>query len=144
MIDIQQTIERLQFWDRYWGVEREYPLADEKNDTDGTPEEVTMKDLWRVMSGVNSKLTALDTKIDSVKDELKADIEATRHELKGETQGIREVVDTLASQEDFAQLDRKISAVSADTQATRQATQDVKAEVSRLRADVKSAGIAVR
>ena len=40
-----------------------------------------------------------------------------------------------AHQEGFASLDRKISSVSADTRATRQATQDVKAEVSRFRSD---------
>ena len=36
-------------------------------------------------------------------------------ELKGETEVLREVVDTLASQDDFASLDRKITSVSADT-----------------------------
>lgn len=35
-----------------------------------------------------------------------------------ERQSMREVIDSLASQEDFDALDRKISSVSADTQAT--------------------------
>ena len=94
----------------------------------------------RVVAALSPRFDAVDAKLDAVRDELKADIS----DLKGETQAIREVVDTLASQEDFADLDRKISSVSADTQATRQATQEVKAEVSRLRSDVKTAGIPVR
>jgi len=104
---------------------------------DQTPEEVTMVALWRHISGMEARLSkrfdASDAKIDAVRDE-----------LKEESQALRQVVDTLSSQEDFASLDRKISSVSADTQATRQATQDVKAEVSRLRSDVKAAGITVR
>ncbi len=121
-----------------------------------------MKDLWRLMTGFKGELRETkaelkadiaDTKaelkgdIADVKAELKGDIADVRGDiadLKGETQAIREVVDTLASQEDFDSLDRKISAVSADTQATRQAVHDVKADLSRLRGDVKKAGIAVR
>ncbi|MDH3664066.1 MAG: hypothetical protein OEU92_29305 [Alphaproteobacteria bacterium] len=104
---------------------------------DNTPEEVTLKDLWRLVSGLKGEIQGVETRLTDKIDDAKA-------ELKGETQAIREVVDTLASQEDFAGLDRKVSAVSADTQATRQATHEVKAEVSRLRADVKTAGIPVR
>jgi len=64
-------------------------------------------------------------------------------ELKGETQAIREVVDTLASQEDFAELDRKIALVANDTKATRTDVRNLKAELSRLKAAVKTAGIPV-
>ncbi|MGH1482035.1 MAG: hypothetical protein ACRBM6_25455 [Geminicoccales bacterium] len=67
-------------------------------------------------------------------------VDARFDEAAAERRAIRQVIDTLASQEDFASLDRKISSVSADTQAT----QDVKAEVSRLRSDVKAAGLSVR
>lgn len=127
-----------------------YSVTMSKSDdtADKTPDEVTMKDLWRHISGMEARIderiqgveTRLTSKIDASRDELRADV----GDLKGETQVIREVVDTLASQEDFAALDRKISSVSADTQATRQATHDVKAEVSRLRSDVKAAGLPVR
>lgn len=121
---------------------------------DDTPKEVTMQDLWRHISGLKGEIqgveTRLDAKIEASKEELQAEIGASKEELKGdiaelkgETHAIREVVDTLASQEDFAEVDRKLSAVSADTQATRQAVQQVKSDVSRLRSDVKKAGIPV-
>ncbi len=106
-------------------------------DNQNAPEEVTMRDLWRHISGMESRMNA---RFDGLRDELKGDIA----EVKGETQAIRQVVDTLASQEDFGDLDRKIASVSADTQATRQAVQHVKSDVSRLREDVKRARIAVR
>jgi len=108
----------------------------------------TLKDLFRVINDMRTETKAgfeelrgeMNTRFDAVDDK----IDGVRAELKAESQATREVVDTLASQDDFANLDRKISAVSADTQATRQSTQEVKAEVSRLRADVKAAGIPVR
>lgn len=118
-----------------------------------------MKDLWRHISGMETRLKdeiqgvreELKDEIQGAHTELKDEIQKVRSEMKdgfadlnGQTQGIREVVDTLASQDDFDSLDRKISAVSADTQATRQAVHDVKADVSRLRQDVKKAGILVR
>lgn len=108
----------------------------------------TLQDLFRVINDMRGEMCGeigeLRSEMNARFDATDAKIDMVRDELKGETQAIREVVDTLASQEDFAGLDRKISAVSADTQATRQVTQDVKAEVSRLRANVKAAGIPVR
>lgn len=82
---------------------------------------------------VDARFDAVETKIDTVKDE-----------LKGETQAIREVIDTLPSEGDFQELDRKVAVVANDTKATRTDVRNLKAEVSRLRSDVKSAGISVR
>jgi len=41
-------------------------------------------------------------------------------------------------------LDRKVAVVANDTKATRTDVRNAKAEISRLRADVKAAGIPVR
>jgi len=104
--------------------------------TDET-EQKTLQDLFRVINDMRGEVR-------SEIGDLRSEMNTRFDEAAAERQAMREVIDTLASQEDFADLDRKISSVSADTQATRQATQDVKAEVSRLRADVKAAGVPVR
>jgi len=103
-------------------------------------EQKTLQDLFRVINDMRGDMNTRFDEAAAERQEMRVSIE----EVKGETQAIREVVDTLASQEDFADLDRKISSVSADTQAARQSTRETKAEVSRLRADVKAAGIPVR
>lgn len=100
--------------------------------TDET-EQKTLQDLFRVMNDMRGEMNARFEQVDKRFDEAGA-----------ERQAMRGVIDSLASQDDFDALDRKISSVSADTQATRQGMHDVKAEVSRLRSDVKAAGIPVR
>ena len=50
----------------------------------------------------------------------------------------------LPSDDDFQELDRKLAVVANDAKATRTDVRNLKAEVSRLRADVKAAGIPVR
>ena len=100
-------------------------------------EQNTLQDLFRVINDMRGEVR-------SEIGDLRSEMNARFDEAAAERQAIREVVDTLASQEDFADLDRKISSVSADTQAARQATRETKAEVSRLRSDVKAAGIPVR
>jgi len=123
-----------------------------------------MKDLWRLISGFRSdveqrfsavderfsdmddRFSAMDDRFSAMDDRFSAmDDKFTTlfDELKGETQAIREVVDTLASQEDFAELDRKIALVANDTKATRTDVRNLKAELSRLKAAVKTAGIPV-
>jgi|GEM_PF-4902764 len=116
-----------------------------------------MKDLWRLISGfrsdVEQRFSAVDERFSDMDDRFSAmddrfsamDDKFTTlfDELKGETQAIREVVDTLASQEDFAELDRKIALVANDTKATRTDVRNLKAELSRLKAAVKTAGIPV-
>lgn len=111
----------------------------------------TLQDLFRIINDMrgemNTRFERVDARFDDIRGEMNArfkQVDARFGEAAVERQAMRTVIDSLASQEDFAALDRKISAVSADTQATRQATQDVKAEVSRLRGDVKAAGIPVR
>ena len=103
-------------------------------------EQTTLQDLFRVMNDMRGEMNARFEQVDARFDK----VDLRLDEAAAERQAIRDVVDTLASQEDFADLDRKISSVSADTQATRQATHEVKSEVSRLRSDVKTAGIPVR
>ena len=61
-----------------------------------------------------------------------------------ELQVVREVIDTLPSEDDFQELDRKIAVVANDAKATRTDVRNLKADVSRLRADVKTAGVPVR
>lgn len=90
----------------------------------------------RVIAALMPQFEAIDRRFEAV--------DKRFDEAAAERQAMREVIDSLASQEDFDALDRKISSVSADTQATRQGMHDVKADVSRLRADVKAAGIPVR
>ncbi|MGI9488230.1 MAG: hypothetical protein ACR2RF_20600 [Geminicoccaceae bacterium] len=104
--------------------------------TDET-EQKTLQDLFRVMNDMRGEMNA---RFDSV--EGKVDVGFA--DLNGQTQAIREVVDTLASQEDFAELDRKIASVAVDTKATRTDVNNLKAEVSRLKSAVKNAGIPVR
>ncbi len=79
-------------------------------------EQKTLQDLFRV---INDMRAEMNTRFDAAGVE-RQEMRKSIDEVKGETQAIREVVDTLASQEDFADLDRKISSVSADTQAARQ------------------------
>lgn len=122
-------------------------MANEGAD-DQDPKVETLQDLWRHISGMEGRLrgeiqgveTRLTTKMDAGFAEVKGDIQ----ELKGETQAIRETLDTLPSEGDFQELDRKVAVVANDTKATRADARNLKAEVSRLRADVKSAGIPVR
>ena len=112
-------------------------MAEESNDE-------TLQAIFRVVNDMRGEIGDLRGEMNARFDAQDAKIDAGFADLNAQTQAIREVVDTLASQEDFADLDRKISSVSADTQAARQATRETKAEVSRLRADVKAAGIPVR
>lgn len=117
-------------------------MVDKNDDTEnGTPEEVTIKDLWRHISGMEARLNA---RMDAGFHDVHAKMDAGFSDLNGQAQAIREVVDTLASQEDFAELDRKVATVAVDTKATRTDVNNLKAEVSRLKTAVKGAGIPVR
>ena len=97
-------------------------------------EQTAMQDLFRVINEMRSETNAGLAG-------LRSEMNTRFNEAAAERQAKREEIDQLASQDDFDSLDRKISAVSADTQATRHAMNNIKAEVSRLRADVKTAGI---
>ncbi|MGI9507666.1 MAG: hypothetical protein ACR2RE_31890 [Geminicoccaceae bacterium] len=118
-------------------------------------EQKTLQDLFRVVNDMRGDMTArfdaqdakidsVDAKIDSVKDELKADIEASTTKLTEEADVIRKELLELASHQDFRELKGEIAEVRNDGRLTRQEVRDAKAEVSRLRADVKAAGIPVR
>jgi len=71
-------------------------------------------------------------------------IDARFDEAAAERQAIRDVLDSQPSEGDFQELDRKVAVVANDAKATRTDVRNLKAEVSRLRADVKGAGIPVR
>lgn len=114
------------------------------NGEEQTPEAVTMKDLWRLMVGCKGELSSVRLDIQAVEDRLSTKMDAGFQKLTEEADIIRSGMLELASHDDFDALDRKLSSVSADTQATRQMTQQVKADVSRLNKDVKKAGISVR
>ncbi|MGI9502119.1 MAG: hypothetical protein ACR2RE_03565 [Geminicoccaceae bacterium] len=110
-----------------------------------------MRDLWRLVSGLKGDVGGLKSDVSGLKGDvsgvearLSAKIDAVGDELKGEAQAIRNVVDELPSENDFQELDRKVAVVANDTKATRIDVRNLKAEVSRLRADVKAAGIPVR
>ena len=110
----------------------------ENGDTnEQTPEEVTMKDLWRHISGMEGRLNAR-------MDGLEMKVEAGFEKLTEEADVIRKGMLELASHEDFRELKAEIAEVRNDGRLTRQEVREVKAEVSRLRQDVKKAGIPVR
>lgn len=98
----------------------------------------------RVVAALAPRFDAIDAKIDSVRDELKADIEASTTKLTEEADVIRKELLELASHQDFRELKGEIAEVRNDGRLTRQEVRDTKSEVSRLRADVKAAGIPVR
>ena len=96
-------------------------------------EQTTLQDLFRVMNDMRGDIG-----------DLRGEMNARFDEAAAERQAIRDVVDTLASQEDFEELDRKIAVVATDTKATRTDVRNLKSEVSRLKTAVKDAGIPVR
>ena len=98
----------------------------------------------RVVAALASRFDAIDAKIDSVRDELKADIGASTTKLTEEADVIRKELLELASHQDFRELKGEIAEVRNDGRLTRQEVRDTKSEVSRLRTDVKAAGIPVR
>jgi len=97
----------------------------------------TLKDLFRVINDMRNETNARF-------DDLRSHMNARFDDAAAERQAMREVIDTLPSEEDFRELDRNIAVVANDAKATRTDARNLKAEVSRLRADVKAAGLPVR
>lgn len=116
-------------------------MAENGGSEDQPPEEVTIKDLWRHISGMEGRLRG---EIHGVESRLEAKMDAGFEKLTEEADVIRKGMLELASHEDFRELKAEIAEVRNDGRLTRQEVRDTKAEVSRLRADVKSAGIPVR
>lgn len=126
-------------------------MTNEGDQQQDTPEELTMKDLWRALNGwrtelkevilgvearINKKFEVVDTRFDEA--------QAERALLREESDVIRKELLELASHKDFRELKGEIAEVRNDGRLTRQEVREVKSEVSRLRADVKKAGIPVR
>ena len=111
-------------------------------------EQKTLQDLFRV---INDRFGELRTEIGGLRSEMHSEISSLRDEMNArfdeasaEREAMRSVIDTLPSEDDFQDLDRKIAVIANDTKATRTDVRNLKAETSRLRADVKAAGIPVR
>lgn len=98
----------------------------------------------QVVAALTPNLEAILARIDSVREELKTDIEASTTKLTEEANVIRKELLELASHQDFRELKGELSEVRNDGRLTRQEVRDAKAEISRLRTDVKVAGIPVR
>jgi len=116
-------------------------VANSEGSGDQPPEEVTMKDLWRHISGMEGRLRG---EMQGVEARLEAKMNAGFEKLTEEADVIRKGMLELASHEDFRELRTEIAEVRNDGRLTRQEVRDVKADVSRLRADVKAADISVR
>jgi len=103
-------------------------------------EQSTLQDLFRVIKDMRAEQKDMRGEMNARFEQ----VDARFDEASAERQAIRDVVDALPSEEDFQELDRKVAVVANDTKATRTDSRNLKAEVSRLRSDVKAAGIPVR
>ena len=112
-----------------------------------------MQDLFRVMNDMrgdigdlrgemNARFEQVDARFDKV-DLCLDEAQAERAKLQAEASIIRTEKLELASHKDFVELDDKIAVIANDSKATRQDVRSIKSELSRLRADVKKAGIPV-
>ena len=113
-------------------------------------EQTTLQDLFRVMNDMRGEMNARFEQVDARFDDLRSEMnhrfdeaQAERAKLQDEASIIRTDMLELASHKDFVGLDDKIAIIANDSKATRQDVRNIKSELSRLKADVKKAGIPV-
>ena len=110
-------------------------MADDKDTTQETPEEVTMKDLWQHISGMESRLRdEMSTRFDAV--------DARFNDQDQQLEAIRQVVDgDLARHPDLVRLENKVSDIAIDVRETKGRVSEIKGQVAKLQSRLDRAGI---
>ncbi len=117
-------------------------MTDDKDTTEGTPEEVTMRDLWRHISGMESRLKG---EIQEVRSEMNTrfeSVDARFDDQDKQLEAIRQVVDTdMARHPDLVRVENKVGDVAVDVRELKGRVNEIKGQVSKVQSRLDRGGI---
>ena len=111
---------------------RDSPLADKNDDTeDQTPEEVTMRDLWRHISGMESRINKRFDAVDARFDDQDKQLEAIR----------KSVDNDMARHPDLVRVENKVSDVATDVREIKGRVNEVKGQMGKVQSRLDRGGV---